>query len=180
MHSQRSGQPSVRPEPPYADLWSGWGRRLSVVGGGLGLILAFAALVIGDPGPRWLFVGQGLSLAVLVLLGPLNAWRATRLAGTILAALGSVVVVTLASTDERSYPELVRWFYGIGLATYTVIGAVSLWRPRSVLGDPNRVRKRLSPDAARRVFATLAIVSAAMLLLVVGLVTWVVLNRAPA
>lgn len=179
MNQQDTAQPSVPPEPPYAEIWSGWGRRLSVVSGGLGLILALAALVIGDD-YLVLVVGQGLLQAAIALLGPLNAWRATRLAGTILAALGTVAVVTLASTDGSSYPELVRWFYGICLGTFTVIGVVSLWRPKWVLGDPDRVKKRLSPDAARRVFATLAIVSVALLLVVIGLVTWVVLNRAPS
>jgi succinate dehydrogenase hydrophobic anchor subunit len=170
----------VRPEPPYAEIWSGWGRRLSVGSGSLGLIMALAALVLGDDGSRGLIVGQGLLLAAIALLGPLNAWRATRLAGTILAALGAVIVVTLASTDGRSYTELVRWFYGIGLGVFTVIGVVSLWRPRRVLGDPSRVKKPLSPDAARRVFATLAVVAVVLLILVIGLIAWVVLQRAPS
>ena len=48
------------------------------------------------------------------------------------------------------------------------------------LADPSRVKKRLSPDAARRVFATLAVVAVVLLILAIGLIAWVVLNRAPS
>lgn len=171
-------RPSVRREPPYAGMWKGWPRRISIVGGVMGLILALGGLVTGDDASRWRFWGNGLLLPVLALMGALNPWRAARLAGTILAALGAGMALFLGTTDGRPLSELTRWFTVAGLGGFTVIGLVSLWRPTCVLGDPDQAaKKRLSPEAMRGVFRVLIAVAVILALLVAGLLVWVLSTR---
>ena len=143
---------------------------------GLGLVPALGALVTGDAGAFGWRAGQWLSMTSLaVLFGPLRQWPIARLGALILAAVAAVLLALGALNEPDGAAAWMRGLGAVGASGFALMGAASLWRPRSFYGEEHR--SPMAPAAANRLAVRLGVVVAVLVAVVGALLVVIFVGR---